>query len=82
VPVLSCGVTEHTFALNHLVSFLLTNLLMGRLAASAPARVVMISSGAHAGGRIDFDDLQGERITLGSVPAASRNWPTSCSPTS
>lgn len=29
VPVLSCGVTEHTFALNHLGSFLLTNLLMG-----------------------------------------------------
>jgi retinol dehydrogenase-14 len=29
--------------------------------ASAPARVVTVSSGAQAMGRIDFDDLQGER---------------------
>src|SRR6266516_3539863 len=40
---------------------LLINLLLDRLTASAPARVVTVSSGAHAGGRIDFDDLQGER---------------------
>src|SRR5437016_8523945 len=52
---------EHTFALNHLAPFLLTGLLLGRLTASAPARVVTVSSGAHARGRIDFDDLQGER---------------------
>src|ERR1700674_2385338 len=35
---------EHTFALNHLASFLLTNLLLDRLKASAPARVVTVSS--------------------------------------
>jgi retinol dehydrogenase 14 len=52
---------EHTFALNHLAPFLLTNLLLDRLIASAPARIVTVSSGAHAGGRIDFGDLQGER---------------------
>jgi retinol dehydrogenase 14 len=52
---------EHTFALNHLAPFLLTNLLLDRLIASAPARIVTVSSGAHASGRIDFDDLQGER---------------------
>ena len=52
---------EHTFALNHLAPFLLTNLLLDRLIASAPARIVTVSSGAHARGRIDFDDLQGER---------------------
>ena len=52
---------EHTFALNHLASFLLTNLLLERLVASAPARVVTVSSGAQSMGRIDFDDLQGER---------------------
>jgi NAD(P)-dependent dehydrogenase (short-subunit alcohol dehydrogenase family) len=52
---------EHTFALNHLAPFLLTNLLLDRLAASAPARIVTVSSGAQARGRIDFDDLQGER---------------------
>ena len=52
---------EHTFALNHLAPFLLTNLLLQRLRASAPARVVTVSSGAQAMGRIDFDDLQSER---------------------
>ena len=52
---------EYTFALNHLASFLLTNLLLDRLTASAPARIVTVSSGAQAQGRIDFDDLQGER---------------------
>ncbi len=52
---------ERTFALNHLAPFLLTGLLLDRLTASAPARVVTVSSGAHAGGRIDFEDLQGER---------------------
>jgi retinol dehydrogenase 14 len=52
---------EHTFALNHLAPFLLTNLLWDRLVASAPARVVTVSSGAQSMGRIDFDDLQGER---------------------
>ena len=52
---------EHTFALNHLAPFLLTNLLLDRLKASAPARVVTVSSGAQRLGRIDFDDLQGAR---------------------
>ena len=52
---------EHTFALNHLAPFLLTNLLLDRLKASAHARVVTVSSGAQAMGRIDFDDLQGAR---------------------
>jgi retinol dehydrogenase 14 len=52
---------EHTFALNHLGPFLLTSLLLDRLTASAPARIITVSSGTHARGRIDFDDLQGER---------------------
>src|SRR3989454_4906477 len=52
---------EHTFALNHLAPFLLTNLLLDRLKASEPARVVTVSSGAQSAGRIDFDDLQGAR---------------------
>jgi NAD(P)-dependent dehydrogenase (short-subunit alcohol dehydrogenase family) len=52
---------EHTFALNHLAPFLLTHELRDLLVASAPARVVTVSSGAQAMGRIDLDDLQGER---------------------
>jgi len=52
---------ERTFALNHLAPFLLTRLLLERLQASAPARIVTVSSGAQSMGRIDFDNLMGER---------------------
>jgi NAD(P)-dependent dehydrogenase (short-subunit alcohol dehydrogenase family) len=52
---------EMTFALNHLASFLLTNLLLDTLKASAPARIINVSSNAHASGKIEFDNLQGER---------------------
>jgi NAD(P)-dependent dehydrogenase (short-subunit alcohol dehydrogenase family) len=57
---------ERTFALNHLAPFLLTNLLLDRLKQSAPARVVTVSSNAQALGRIEFDDLQGERSYSGA----------------
>src|SRR5215211_1703591 len=57
---------ERTFALNHLAPFLLTHLLWDRLSNSAPARVVSVASNAHAQGRIDFDDLQGERSYSGA----------------
>jgi NAD(P)-dependent dehydrogenase (short-subunit alcohol dehydrogenase family) len=57
---------ERTFALNYLAPFLLTNLLLDRLKQSAPARVVTVASNAHITGRIDFDDLQGERSYSGS----------------
>lgn len=52
---------ERTFALNHLAPFLLTNLLLDRVKQSAPARIVTVSSGAQAMGKIDFDDLMSER---------------------
>ena len=50
------------FGVNHLGHFLLTELLLETLQASAPSRVVCVSSVAHAGmrgvcGEIDFDDL-------------------------
>jgi NAD(P)-dependent dehydrogenase (short-subunit alcohol dehydrogenase family) len=52
---------ETTFAVNHLGYFLLTNLLLGLLKKSSPARIVNVSSAAHTVGRIDFDNLQGEK---------------------
>src|SRR5207245_9085196 len=52
---------ERTFALNHMAYFTLTTALLDLLRASAPARVVSVSSEAARGGRIDFGDLQMER---------------------
>jgi len=51
---------EQTFALNHLAPFLLTSLLLERLAESG-ARVVTTSSDAHKSGVLDLEDLQSER---------------------
>lgn len=48
---------ETTFAVNHLAPFLLTNLLLDTLKASAPARIVNVASVAHTRGTLDFDDL-------------------------
>ncbi len=52
---------EMTFALDHLGYFLLTNLLLDTIKASAPARIINIASQAQAGGKINFDDIQGEK---------------------
>jgi len=52
---------EMTLALNRLGYFLLTNLLLDPLTASAPARVVNVSSELHKKARLDFDGLQGKR---------------------
>ncbi|MGO8889141.1 MAG: SDR family NAD(P)-dependent oxidoreductase [Streptosporangiaceae bacterium] len=56
---------KRTFAVNHLAAFLLTGLLLDRLKASAPARIVTVSSGAHATGTLNFGDLQREHSYSG-----------------
>jgi NAD(P)-dependent dehydrogenase (short-subunit alcohol dehydrogenase family) len=48
---------EKTFALNHLAAFLLTYELRNLLAASAPARVITVSSNGHRFNRFTWDDL-------------------------
>ena len=58
---LSADGFEMTFAVNHLAPFLLTNLLLPRLVAAAPARIVTTSSVTMLNARLDFDDLQSER---------------------
>jgi retinol dehydrogenase-14 len=52
---------ETTFATNHLGYFLLTSLLLDRIVASAPARIVTVASVGHRRGTLDFDDLGFER---------------------
>lgn len=53
---------EETFAVNHLAHFLLTNLLLERIQASAPARIINVASAGYQMVKgIDFDDLNGER---------------------
>jgi len=52
---------EHTFALNHMAYFVLTQQVRERLIASAPARIVNTASRAHQGQFLDFDDLQMEK---------------------
>ncbi len=64
---------ETTFAVNHLAPFLLTHLLRPALEASAPARIVTVSSGAHRRGALDFEDLNSRRRYAGfKVYAASK----------
>jgi NAD(P)-dependent dehydrogenase (short-subunit alcohol dehydrogenase family) len=58
---LSVDGIEMTFAFNHLAYFLLTHLLLDTLKASTPARIINVSSDAHSSGKIEFDNLQGER---------------------
>ncbi|MBI4495083.1 MAG: SDR family oxidoreductase [Chloroflexi bacterium] len=52
---------EMTFALNHLGYFLLTHVLLDTLRASAPSRIINVSSYGHKQGRMRFDDLQGKQ---------------------
>lgn len=63
---------ETMFVVNHLSYFLLTNLLLPALKAGAPARIVNGSGGVEAAGKIDFDDLQGEK-KFGPIKALAQS---------
>ncbi len=52
---------ESQFGVNHLGHFLLTNLLLDKLKASAPARIVHLTSMLHTKGTLDFDSFRGEK---------------------
>lgn len=52
---------ESQFGTNHLGHFALTGLLLPTLLTAPAPRVVTVSSTMHRGGKIDFEDLQGER---------------------
>ncbi|MFT4976567.1 MAG: NAD(P)-dependent dehydrogenase (short-subunit alcohol dehydrogenase family) [Myxococcota bacterium] len=52
---------ESQFGVNHLGTFALTGLLLEKLEQTPGARVVNTSSGAHKGGKIDFDDVNAEK---------------------
>jgi NAD(P)-dependent dehydrogenase (short-subunit alcohol dehydrogenase family) len=63
-PVLTAEGIETVFATNHLGPFLLTNLLLPRLKASAPARVINVASKGlitYPRLSIEFDNLNGQR---------------------
>jgi NAD(P)-dependent dehydrogenase (short-subunit alcohol dehydrogenase family) len=52
---------ERQFGTNHLGHFALTGLLIPQLLAAPAPRVVTVASIAHRSGKIEFDNLQGER---------------------
>lgn len=77
-PLSPEGIEMH-FATNHLGHHLLVSLLMERLRASAPARVVVLGSGLHAGmpgvppATIDFDDLAYRKPKYDGTQAYARS---------
>lgn len=56
---------ERAFAINHLGPFLLTNLLLDLIKASAPARIVNV--GTRIDAAIDFDDLNWDKRPYGMM---------------
>jgi NAD(P)-dependent dehydrogenase (short-subunit alcohol dehydrogenase family) len=52
---------ERIFAVNYLAPFLLTHLLLDRLEAAAPARVINVAGDYHRKATIQFDDLMSEK---------------------
>jgi NAD(P)-dependent dehydrogenase (short-subunit alcohol dehydrogenase family) len=63
---------EKTFVTNYLSHFLLTNLLLDRLKASAPSRIVNIAS-KTGNAKLDFDDLQSTKGKYSVMTAVPRS---------
>lgn len=62
---------EKTFVTNYLSHFLLTNLLLERLTASAPSRIVNVAS-KTGNAKLDFDDLQSMKGKFSFMTAVPR----------
>lgn len=70
---LSVDGIEATWATNHLGGFLLTSLLLERLIASGPARIVMVSSVGHYRATLDLADVGFEKGGYGIMAAYTRS---------
>ena len=57
---------ERNFAVNYLGPFFLTHELLDLLKSSAPSRIINVSSGLAKNGKVDLDDLQGEKNYAGT----------------
>jgi NAD(P)-dependent dehydrogenase (short-subunit alcohol dehydrogenase family) len=64
---------ETTWGTNHVGTFLLTNELLPLLEASAPSRVVVLSSALHYRGKMNWDDLQQERGSFSGPTAYNQS---------
>ena len=56
---------ELTFTINHLAPFLLTLLVLEKLKSSTPSRIINVSSVAHRNGKVDFENIHGEKSFSG-----------------
>ncbi len=52
---------ETVFCVNHLGTFLLTYLMLGRMTENAPSRIIQVNSEGHRFGGLDLDDLDWSR---------------------
>jgi NAD(P)-dependent dehydrogenase (short-subunit alcohol dehydrogenase family) len=64
---------EYSLAINYLAQFLLSNLLLDPLKASAPARIINVATQLDKGMTIDLDDMQFEKRTYSALKAYSQS---------